>query len=445
MTVLMTADAVGGVWTYALDLSRELAGRGTRVVLAVMGAPLSFDQRRAADRAAGLTLAVRPYKLEWMDQPWPDVADAGRWLLELERATRPDVVHLNGFSHGALPFAAPVMIAAHSCVLSWFRAVKRAAASSEWLPYEQAVKRGLDGARLIVAPSRAMALSVIHHYAPSTPVIAIHNGRDPTPYAPAVKEPFVLTAGQAWDAAKNVAQLAAIAPGVPWPIYVAGEGGDGIAGLRPLGRLSTAALAGWYGRASIYALPARYEPFGLSIVERLARMLNHGIALDANGVGGTVFSVTVPIAKAVTTHTPVVTSNTPVAKSSMSGALIVCIENDLAILDGMKTLLTAWDADVLVAADPETAVEAIASRGDKITGLLVDYHLDRGNGIAAIREIRRKYGRNIPAILITADRSPHVRTAASQEKIAVLNKPVKPASLRALLGQWRTQQMAAAE
>jgi CheY-like chemotaxis protein len=129
----------------------------------------------------------------------------------------------------------------------------------------------------------------------------------------------------------------------------------------------------------------------------------------------------------------------------MSGALIVCIENDLAILDGMKTLLTAWDADVLVAADPEAAIEAIATRGDKITGLLVDYHLDRGNGIAAIRELRRKYGRRIPAILITADRSPHVRTAAAQEKIAVLNKPVKPASLRALLGQWRTQQMAAAE
>ena len=90
-------------------------------------------------------------------------------------------------------------------------------------------------------------------------------------------------------------------------------------------------------------------------------------------------------------------------------------------------------------------MQQAAARGDKITGLLVDYHLDRGNGIAAIRELRRKYGRNIPAILITADRSPHVRAAAAQEKIAVLNKPVKPASLRALLGQWRTQQMAAAE
>ncbi|MGB3867445.1 MAG: PAS domain-containing hybrid sensor histidine kinase/response regulator [Xanthobacteraceae bacterium] len=190
---------------------------------------------------------------------------------------------------------------------------------------------------------------------------------------------------------------------------------------------------------------ARGLGLGLSIVERLARMLDHNIALDANGLGGTMFAVTVPIASAVTSHTPVVTSSTPVARSSMSGALIVCIENDLAILDGMKTLLTAWDAEVLAAADPETAIEALAARGDRITGLLVDYHLDRGNGIAAIRDIRRKFGHAIPAILITADRSPHVRAAAAEERIAVLNKPVKPASLRALLGQWRTQQMAAAE
>ena len=129
----------------------------------------------------------------------------------------------------------------------------------------------------------------------------------------------------------------------------------------------------------------------------------------------------------------------------MSGSLIVCIENDAAILDGMKTLLTAWDAEVVAVADPEAAIEAIEAAGGRVTGLLVDYHLDRGNGIAAIREIRRRFGDSVPAILITADRSPHVRAAAREEKIAVLNKPVKPASLRALLGQWRTQQMVAAE
>ncbi|SNT57996.1 Na+/proline symporter [Tardiphaga sp. OK246] len=192
---------------------------------------------------------------------------------------------------------------------------------------------------------------------------------------------------------------------------------------------------------------ARGLGLGLSIVKRLAHVLNHGIALDSNRSGGSFFSVTVPVAKAIN-HTTAVTSATPLSKSPMSGTLVVCIENDMAILDGMKTLLQAWGAEVVAVPDPEAAMNAIAeiqASGRRLTGLLVDYHLDRGNGVAAIREIRNRFGKEIPAILITADRSPHVQSAARQDKIAVLNKPVKPASLRALLGQWRTQQMIAAE
>jgi Na+/proline symporter/signal transduction histidine kinase len=189
---------------------------------------------------------------------------------------------------------------------------------------------------------------------------------------------------------------------------------------------------------------ARGLGLGLSIVERLARVLNHGIALDSNVSGGSFFSVTVPTAKAIN-YTAAVTTATPLLRTPVIGSLIVCIENDAAILDGMRTLLTAWDAEVIAVADPDAAIEAIEAAGRPVTGLLVDYHLDRGNGIAAIRDIRRRFGENIPGILITADRSPHVRAAAREENIPVLNKPVKPASLRALLGQWRTQQMVAAE
>ena len=189
---------------------------------------------------------------------------------------------------------------------------------------------------------------------------------------------------------------------------------------------------------------ARGLGLGLSIVERLARVLGHGIALDSISGGGSLFSVTVPTAEAVN-HTAAVTSATPLAKTPMSGTLIACIENDAAILDGMKTLLSGWHAEVIAVADPDSAIEAIEAASKPVTGLLVDYHLDRGNGLAAIREIRRRFGERIPAILITADRSPHVRAAAREENVAVLNKPVKPASLRALVGQWRTQQMVAAE
>ena len=117
---------------------------------------------------------------------------------------------------------------------------------------------------------------------------------------------------------------------------------------------------------------ARGLGLGLSIVERLARVLNHGIALDANAGGGSVFSVTVPIAKAVN-HTAAVTIATPLSRTPMSGALIVCIENDPAILDGMKTLLTGWDAEVIAVADPEaaiSAIEAAAAIGHRAAGRL---------------------------------------------------------------------------
>ncbi|MDR3467157.1 MAG: PAS-domain containing protein [Xanthobacteraceae bacterium] len=189
---------------------------------------------------------------------------------------------------------------------------------------------------------------------------------------------------------------------------------------------------------------ARGLGLGLSIVDRIARVLNHGIAIDSNHGGGSRFTVTLPIADAIT-FTAAVTSATPLARASMTGARIVCIENDPAILDGMKTLLGDWGAAVIAALDPAAAMEAIEASGAPVTGLLVDYHLDRGNGIAAIRDIRRRFGAAIPAILITADRSPAVRAAAAEEKIVVLNKPVKPAALRALLGQWRTRQLSAAE
>mgnify|MGYP003694593521 CR=1 FL=1 len=174
-------------------------------------------------------------------------------------------------------------------------------------------------------------------------------------------------------------------------------------------------------------------------------MLNHGIAIDATASGGSVFSVTVPIATAIN-HTAAVTSATPLSRTPMSGALIVCIENDPAILDGMKTLLTAWNAEVIAVTDPDAAIAAIEIlRQQRRTGLLVDSPSRPAATASPRSAIRRRFGENIPAILITADRSPNVRAAAREENIAILNKPVKPASLRALLGQWRAQQMVAAE
>jgi len=271
--VLMTADTVGGVWTYALDLARMLAGQGCEVTLAAMGGYLPHAEARAVARLRNIHLYESNFKLEWMEDPWADVAQAGEWLLGIAHKTQPDIVHLNNYAHGSLPWPAPVLMAAHSCVLSWWQAVKGEAAPASWNRYAAAVRRGLQAADLVIAPTHAMLNALRTHYGPLPEARVIYNGRDEHSFTPTNKEPFVLAVGRLWDEAKNVQALDRAAAAIDWPVYVAGadqhpDGGQRLfAHVHPLGRLAPHTLAKWFGRAAVYALPARYEPFGLSVLE----------------------------------------------------------------------------------------------------------------------------------------------------------------------------------
>jgi glycosyltransferase involved in cell wall biosynthesis len=264
LRILMTADAVGGVWTYALELAGAL---GADVHLAVMGpAPDAARRAQAAD-VPGVSLHHGDFRLEWMDEPWDDVARAGEWLARLERRLAPDVVHLNGYAHGALPWRAPAVVVAHSCVCSWWRAVRGGDAPPAWDRYRAAVRDGLAGAAVVVAPTRAMADALAEHYGRGDGVRVVPNGRTPIA-APGPKEPLVLAAGRLWDEAKNVAAVVAAGRGAPWRTALAGDGGvTDAAHVEALGFLPPAALGAWMARAAVYALPARYEPFGLSALE----------------------------------------------------------------------------------------------------------------------------------------------------------------------------------
>jgi glycogen synthase len=271
--VLMTADAMGGVWAYALELCRALGHEGIQVDLATLGAPVSAAQWREARQLPNLTLHESHYRLEWMDEPWADVRASGQWLLELEAALAPDIVHLNGFSHGSLPWRTPALVVAHSCALSWWEAVKGEQAPARYAHYGREVSRGLRAAACVVAPSAAMLAATERLHGPLRFTRVIPNARRAEAYPPGPKEEFVLAAGRLWDEAKNLAALDAVAPGLPFPVRVAGEvqhpeGGRARAPhVQSLGTLAPGELAGWMARAAIYALPARYEPFGLSILE----------------------------------------------------------------------------------------------------------------------------------------------------------------------------------
>jgi glycosyltransferase involved in cell wall biosynthesis len=282
LRVLMTADPIGGVWTYACELIDALAERRVEVVLATMGAPLAAAQRRAVHRMSNAVLAESGFALEWMPDPWRDVDAAADWLRGLAQRHAPDVVHVNGFAHAAVGFGAPVLCAAHSCVVTWMRAVRGCEPGADWAEYRTRVARGLRAAGELVAPTRAILEAILgaHGVVPRGRVIP--NGRAAAAFPPAEKEPFVLAAGRLWDEAKGLADLEACAGGIRWPIHVAGPtASPGVVrtvrtvrttphrtgGVRLLGELEPAELAAWMGRASIYATPARYEPFGLAALE----------------------------------------------------------------------------------------------------------------------------------------------------------------------------------
>src|SRR5215216_3356987 len=179
---------------------------------------------------------------------------------------------------------------------------------------------------------------------------------------------------------------------------------------------------------------------GLSIVERVARVLDHPIALSSEPGRGSVFRVEVPIAAAQAPS--VVAIRKPRGPATpLAGLTVLAIDNEPSILEGMRALLTGWGCEVITAASLDAAREAMARRLPEV--IVADYHLDEGNGLQAVAALRRAYAAEIPAVLVTADRSPAVREAAAAATVHVLNKPLKPAALRALLAQWRATRVAA--
>jgi Na+/proline symporter/signal transduction histidine kinase len=183
---------------------------------------------------------------------------------------------------------------------------------------------------------------------------------------------------------------------------------------------------------------------GLSIVDRISRVLNHAVDLQSKPGKGTRFRVTMPIDRAAGTI-KTASAATVVTAEPLHGLRVLCIDNEAQIIEGMKLLLDGWGCTV------STALSLVAWQADRVNlaqrpdAIIADYHLDKATGIDAIQAIRDHFAIAIPALLVTADRSPEVRAAAERDGIALQNKPVRPASMRAWLTQLSVSMKAAAE
>ncbi|MEA2990750.1 MAG: hypothetical protein QOG83_3461 [Alphaproteobacteria bacterium] len=276
--ILMTTDAVGGVWVYAAGLARALCVLWLAVTLAVMGPPPAAEQLTALQGVRGLAVDITDLALEWMDPDGEDTAKAQDRLLAMADRVQPDVVHINGYREAAFPWPAPVLLVAHSCVWSWWSACRgEAPQEARWHRYAEAVACGLMAADEWSAPTAAFREAIQACYAIPTRGRVIHKGLD-LPASALPKEPFILAAGRLWDEAKNLSALAAIASQLDWPLRAAGpiRAPSALADEQPagaiefLGVLSRPQMIAQMRRAGIFASPALYEPFGLSILEAAA-------------------------------------------------------------------------------------------------------------------------------------------------------------------------------
>lgn len=283
MHVLVTADTLGGVWTYARELVSGLVKRGVQVTLVSFGEIPAPAQMSWLDGLRNVDFRPTAFRLEWMQDCEQDLEASAEHLRSIVRETRPDLLHLNQYFYGALEVDVPRLVVAHSDVFSWWVAVHGAEPPqtnwSRW--YREIVTRGLGRATAVAAPTRWMLEAVSKHYVKPAQASVIYNGRTPALFSPHVsKEDYVVSVGRLWDSGKQVTLLAQ--PQEAQPVtYIVGSEQHPEAGLRSRtifgatgrsrvhfkGPQSEAQLRQLYARASMYVATSRYEPFGLAPLE----------------------------------------------------------------------------------------------------------------------------------------------------------------------------------
>lgn len=267
--ILMTSDTVGGIWHYCLNLGRALQKSGVEVHLATMGPLPSNEQRAEAESISNLVLHESSYQLEWMPEPWDEIEQAGMWLLYLEQEIKPDLIHLNNYVFGELPWDSPCLVVGHSCVTFWWEDVRKEPLPPSWHTYYRRVKKGLQAADHVVGVSRGMLNRLHRHYGPFRSSSLIYNGVSSTILHQQEKEHYFFSIGRYWDEAKNLPFLQKAAPKLPWPLKLAGESSIGQGGsyLDGLGKLNRQQINQQLSGAIGYISPSFYEPLGLATLE----------------------------------------------------------------------------------------------------------------------------------------------------------------------------------
>ncbi|MBD8905616.1 glycosyltransferase [Methylorubrum zatmanii] len=272
--ILMSADALGGVWQYSLELARGLGRHGLSVTLALMGPAPSAGALTRAETETGARIVPTGLPLDWTARRPAEVVAAAAALARLAGDVGADLVHLHAPALALGAFEVPVVAVCHSCVATWWAALGDGPLPEDLAWRSELAARGCRAADRLLAPTRAFAEATRAAYGLPQPPQVVCNGRhcaETLPETAPVAHAF--TAGRLWDPAKNATALDRMAARLDVPLFAAGpvEGPNGErctpTHLRPLGRLDGAGMARELDRRPVFVSLARYEPFGLAVLE----------------------------------------------------------------------------------------------------------------------------------------------------------------------------------
>ena len=273
--LLMTVDAVGGVWQYATELAGALRPLGVKTLLAVLGPAPTSKQRDAIASLNGIELIETGLPLDWLSDEASTRA-ASSELAAIARREQVDFIHLNSPALAAgQGFSVPTVGVVHGCLATWWdaaRAEQPLEPAFQW--HRDLMAQGLRACDRVFAPSTSFAHSVRRVFAlPALPHV-VHNGRAmPASSGAGTLTNSALTAGRLWDEVKNLRTLDAAAARIAIPFHAAGETraphGEIVQAehLRLLGQLDSAALAARLAERPVFVSGATFEPFGLAVLE----------------------------------------------------------------------------------------------------------------------------------------------------------------------------------
>lgn len=280
LRILMTLDAVGGVWRYATDLARGLSLQGCSTLFVGQGPLPTPAQHREIEAIPGSRLVWLDPPLDWMAKGPDELAALPRLLSTLAAGWNVDLMHLNLPSQAAgLQVSCPVVVVSHSCLSTWWQAVRGGALPADWTWQHDLNRRGFDGADLVLAPSRSHAAAVLAAYGAIEHLHVVRNGipaSRPRSAASRARGAFIAAAGRWWDEGKNARVLDVAAGAIAWPVLMAGpcrgplgQGVD-LGAARALGTMAHGDVRDLLAQASLFVSPSLYEPFGLAALEAAA-------------------------------------------------------------------------------------------------------------------------------------------------------------------------------